>query len=202
MKIKGLTIEKILEMPWEEINKLTKEDLKQITSRLVSAANKRIRRLEKIPTGKSSFAYQKIEERGRLFSVRGKNVNELKNEFKNVSNFMRYKTSTVRGWKQYRSKMESRVSDVTYGESQQWSEKTWSKFWKVYRKSEELHGGSYGKGDSDKIQKKLYQIFESSDKRRSADYFADKLEDKYIEMYESKNEEDDEDYFETDEIEI
>ena len=54
----------------------------------------------------------------------------------------------------------------------------------------------------DKIQKKLYQIFESSDKRRSADYFADKLEDKYIEMYESENEEDVEDYFETDEVEI
>lgn len=201
MDVKGLKISDILDMSWEDINKMSASDLKKVTSRLVSAANKRVRRLEMTPTGKSSFAYQTIEERGRMFSVRGKNTNQLKNEFKNVTRFMRYKTSTVSGWKKYRTKMEKNVSDTTYGESQTWSEKTWSKFWKVYRRSEEQHGGSYKKGDSDKIQKKLYQIFATSDKRHSVDYFSDILEEKYDELYEEDNEDID-DMFETDEVEI
>lgn len=189
MKIKGLTISDILDMDWETINKMSASDLRAVTSRLVSASNKRIRRLEKTPTGTSSFAYQSVEERGRMFSVKGKSVNQLKNEFKIASNFLRFKTSTVKGWKKYRSKMEKSVSDATYGESQTWSEKTWSKLWKVYRRTEELHGGSFKKGDSDKIQKKLYSIFADSDKRRSVDYFSDKLEDKYNELYESSQSE-------------
>ena len=139
MNIKGLKITDIMDMDWNDLNKLTPQEMKQVTSRLVSAANKRIRRLEKAPRGTESFAYQVVEERGRKFSVKGKNTNQLRNEFKNVRAFLKYKTSTTKGWKQYREKMEQRVSGATDGESQQWSERTWSKFWKVYRRIEEKH---------------------------------------------------------------
>ena len=199
MNVKGLKIQDIINMDWEQLNRLSEKDLKMLTSRLVSASNKRIRRLEKTG-GESSFAYQKVEERGRLFSVKGKNLQQTKQEFKLASTFLKYKTSTVKGWNKYKKQMEKRVSGATYGESQTWGKNTWKKFWKVYRKHEEIHGGTFKKGDSDRIQKMLFDLFDSSDKRKSVDYFQDILEDKYTEMYESNDDIDD--FFETDEFDL
>lgn len=195
MNVKGLKLETILNMDWEQLNNLTESEMKQITSRLVSASNKRIRRLEQTTMGTSSFAYQKVESRGKKFSVRGKNLNQVKQEFKLAKQFLQYKTSTVSGWKKYRSKMEKRVSGETYGESQQWKDATWKKFWKVYRRFEETNGGTFKKGDSDRIQQMLHEIFTDEDKRHSIDYFSDVLDEKYNELYEEETEDDIDDYF-------
>ena len=195
MNVKGLKISDIVSMDWEQLNKLSATDLKSLTNRLVSASNKRIRRLEKTERGKSSFAYQSVEERGRKFSTRGKNVNQLKQEFKLAKQFLGYKTSTVKGWKEYRTKVEQRTGYATEGESVNWSERTWSKYWKVYRRFEETHGGTYKKGDSDRIQQMLTEIMKSSDKRKSADSFQKMIEDEYQDMYESEEYDDIDDYF-------
>lgn len=195
MNVKGLKLDTILNMDWEQLNSLSESEMKQITSRLVSASNKRIKRLEKTTMGTSSFAYQKVESRGKKFSVRGKNLNQVKQEFKLAKQFLQYKTSTVSGWKKYRSKMEKRVSGETYGESQQWKDATWKKFWKVYRRFEETNGGTFKKGDSDRIQQMLHEIFTGEDKRHSVDYFSDILDDKYNELYEEETEDDIDDYF-------
>lgn len=195
MNVKGLKISDIISMDWEQLNKLSATDLKSLTNRLVSASNKRIRRLEKTERGKSSFAYQSVEERGRKFSTRGKNVNQLKQEFKLAKQFLGYKTSTVKGWKEYRTKVEQRTGYATEGESVNWSERTWSKYWKVYRRFEETHGGTYKKGDSDRIQQMLTEIMKSSDKRKSADSFQKMIEDEYQDMYESEEYDDIDDYF-------
>ena len=195
MNVKGLKLDTILNMDWEQLNSLSESEMKQITSRLVSASNKRIRRLEQTTMGTSSFAYQKVESRGKKFSVRGKNLNQVKQEFKLAKQFLQYKTSTVSGWKKYRSKMEQRVSGETYGESQQWKDATWKKFWKVYRRFEETNGGTFKKGDSDRIQQILHEIFTNEDKRHSVDYFSDVLDEKYNDLYEEETEDDIDDYF-------
>lgn len=195
MNVKGLKITDIISMPWEELNKLTSSEFKQITNRLVSASNKRIRRLQKARRGTSSFAYQFAEERGRKFSTRGKDLNSLRNEFRASKQFLQMKTSTVKGWKGVRESMEERTGYATNRESDEWSDNTWSKYWKVYRRFEETHGGTFKKGDSDRIQQMLTELMESSDKRRSADYFSEMIEDAYTEMYESDMEDDIDDYF-------
>lgn len=195
MNVKGLKLDTILNMDWEQLNSLSESEMKQITSRLVSASNKRIRRLEQTTMGTSSFAYQKVESRGKKFSVRGKNLNQVKQEFKLAKQFLQYKTSTVGGWKKYRSKMEKRVSGETFGESQQWKDATWKKFWKVYRRFEETNGGTFKKGDSDRIQQMLHEIFTDEDKRHSVDYFSDILDEKYNDLYEEETEDDIDDYF-------
>ena len=195
MNVKGLKLDTILNMDWEQLNSLSESEMKQITSRLVSASNKRIRRLEQTTMGTSSFAYQKVESRGKKFSVRGKNLNQVKQEFKLAKQFLQYKTSTVSGWKKYRSKMEKRVSGETFGESQQWKDATWKKFWKVYRRFEETNGGTFKKGDSDRIQQMLHEIFTDEDKRHSVDYFSDILDEKYNDLYEEETEDDIDDYF-------
>ena len=189
MDVKGLKIKDIMGMDWETLNKMSTKDLKAVTSRLVSASNKRIRSLEKAPRGRYSYAYKTIEDRGRNFSVRNKNVGQVKQEFKLAKKFLEMKTSTRKGWEEVRTDMEKRVSKYTYGESQTWSERTWERYWEVYRKTEEIHGGSYTKGDSARVQQKLYKIFVENDKRHGVDYFSDIVESQYEKLYEEVQEE-------------
>ena len=46
MNVKGLSIKDILNIDLDAFNNLSESDLRKITSRLVSASNKRIRRLK------------------------------------------------------------------------------------------------------------------------------------------------------------
>lgn len=185
MIIKGLKISDIMDISWERLNNLTLKEMRQLTGRLVSASNKRIRRLSKTARGSSSFAYQYVEERGKNFSTRGKDINQLRTEFKTAKQFLSMKTSTIKGWNKYRKEMEERTGYATSGESVEWSESTWKKYWKVYRRFSETHGGTYKKGDSDRIQQMLTDIMNSNDKRKSADSFQKIIEDEYTEMYEN-----------------
>ena len=73
-----------------------KENRKKI-SRLVSLANKRLKRLENAGLNDSP-AYQKWVEAGaEKFSVKGKDHNELQRELSRLKNFIESETSTVRG---------------------------------------------------------------------------------------------------------
>ena len=73
-----------------------KENRKRI-SRLVSLANKRLKRLEDAGLNDSP-AYQKWVEAGaEKFSVKGKDHNELQRELSRLKNFIESETSTVRG---------------------------------------------------------------------------------------------------------
>ena len=73
-----------------------KENRKRI-SRLVSLANKRLKRLENAGLDDSP-AYQKWVEAGAVkFSVKGKDHNELQRELSRLKNFIESETSTVRG---------------------------------------------------------------------------------------------------------
>ena len=73
-----------------------KENRKRI-SRLVSLANKRLKRLENAGLNDSP-AYQKwVESGAEKFSVKGKDHNELQRELSRLKNFIESETSTVRG---------------------------------------------------------------------------------------------------------
>ena len=85
--------------------------------------------------------------------------------------------------------MKQRLTETLDVKELNWSEKTESKFWKVYRRFEEIHGGQFAKGDSSRIQQMLTEMFESSDKRRSADYFTKRIDELWNEYYEEKQEE-------------
>lgn len=69
--------------------------------RLVSMANKRLRRLEEQNLTESP-AYKKwVEDGAQKFSVKGKSIEEVKQEIARMEEFLRMKTSTVRGAKEY-----------------------------------------------------------------------------------------------------
>ena len=197
MNVKGLSIKDILNMDWSDLNAFTNKELKQITSRLVSAANKRVRRLEGSSLGTSSMAYQSVERRGRMFSVKGKNVNQVRNEFKLASNFLKMKTSTVSGWKQYQKDVAKKMKSASGIDINKWSDDNKSKMWKVYRKFEEQHGGEFKKGDSDRIIQYLMETLDKTE-TMSEDELLNSINDEWESMYEDQDEDMD-DYFDLDE---
>lgn len=106
MNVNGLSIDDIIDMDWREINALSESDLRQLSQRLNSAANKRLRRLEASEEAKYSPAYRAIQESGGDFSVKGKTTKTaIKNEIQRASDFLRSRTGNVRGTQAYKAKV-------------------------------------------------------------------------------------------------
>lgn len=75
--------------------------LREEARRLVSMANKRLRRLEQ-QNLINSPAYKKwVEDGAQKFSVKGKGVEEVKQEIARMNDFLKKQTSTVKGAKEY-----------------------------------------------------------------------------------------------------
>lgn len=75
------------------------KDFRKETSRLISMANKRIKRLENSDFN-TSPAYQKwLQDGGEKFSIRGKTQQEVRNEFFRVKNYLDSSTSSISGTK-------------------------------------------------------------------------------------------------------
>ena len=110
MDIKGLSIDDIIDMDWRDINKLSNAELKQLSSRLNSASNKRLRRLESSGLSEWSPAYQHVQRSGGDFSVKGKETRvQIKNEIERASDFLRAQTGTAAGTREH-----MRVMDALY----------------------------------------------------------------------------------------
>ena len=108
LDVTGLTANQILSISPQQLNTLSKTDMRALTSRLVSAGNKRIRRIQSAQTKKGKYidspAVRRVQESGGMFSVKGKNLNELRTEFARIRGFYSNKTSSVAGAREYTSK--------------------------------------------------------------------------------------------------
>ena len=114
MNVKGLKISDILNMDWSDLNAFTKKELKQITSRLVSAGNKRIRRLQKHNI--NSPAMQGLGKE-KVFSTKlskdtskQQRVNKLRSEFARARSFLTSESSTIGGYKKFVKKTRQRIA--------------------------------------------------------------------------------------------
>lgn len=89
------SIDAILNADLEDLRAMSRRDLAKNVSILASAANKRLKRLEK--SGKYSPAAEWTKLHGGKFSVAGKNENQLLIEYRRVADFLTSKTSSLRG---------------------------------------------------------------------------------------------------------
>lgn len=104
LNVSGMSVEDIRQL---DTRTLSDKALKQALNRLVSAGNKRLRRLSADEFGKNSPAVQ----RTKSFSARGlKTRGEIKAEYERVRSFLdpSKKSHTVRGWRQTVKQMEQR----------------------------------------------------------------------------------------------
>ena len=146
--VTGMTIEDISNIDPEDIGRMNRSSLQAIVSRLASAANKRLKRLKNSYLGEYSPAYSHAagESGNRKFSVKGKNTNQLREEYVRARNFLHKKTSSVTGWKKVRKDIEKRVGFKIPKKKQK-------KFWRVFRKFMEVNRGAMGAIDSQKGKK-------------------------------------------------
>lgn len=119
-------VNELLALSPDDVSRLSRQELAKVVSQLASAGNKRLRRLEQTKMGTESRAYKNAMAVGN-FSVAGKKQGQLQNEYKRVSQFLKSQTSSVSGWKSYRSKVIKRVG----GEFD--SEESERAFWRAYR---------------------------------------------------------------------
>ena len=104
LNVSGMSVEDIRQL---DTRTLSDKALKQALNRLVSAGNKRLRRLGTDEFGKNS----PVVQRTKSFSARGlKTRGEIKAEYERVRSFLdpSKKSHTVRGWRQTVKKIEQR----------------------------------------------------------------------------------------------
>ena len=90
-----------LEMTGKAFEALSGRDLRKAVSSLRSTARKRAARLD--AGGYTTPALTKLNKEGGLPTIKGMTESELRSEFQKYRNFLNDKTSTVSGFKSFRS---------------------------------------------------------------------------------------------------
>lgn len=94
--VKGKSIEDIQNLSPIDFLSLQGKELRETVSRLASAANKRLKRMEQ--SGETSPAKEKVERSGGKFSVAGKSDEQVRAEYLRAKMYLEDKTSSLRGW--------------------------------------------------------------------------------------------------------
>lgn len=93
-----------------QIKGYDRQNLAKIVTKLNSAANKRVVRLEKAGYNTPAMRAAKVDK-GQRFSVAGKNLKQLRAEYIRVSGFLKADTSTKKGYKGFLKKIQKSFSD-------------------------------------------------------------------------------------------
>lgn len=104
----GMSVDDILIMSMSKFQQYSDREQKEIVSRLVSAANKRLRRLEKNDI--VNPATLRVDFSGGKFSTAWKSGTDLENELYRAKSFMKSKFSTMRGWKDFNKKIDKEIN--------------------------------------------------------------------------------------------
>ena len=196
MDVNGLSIKDIINMDFADIQKLTRKELATVTSRLVSASNKRIRRLEKSELGEApSIRSLKVRTGEDRLSVKGKSQGQLQRTFTEAKHFLNLKTSTIGGYKKVIKNIKKTISERI---ERNVTELDVSKLYSTLHKAQELglvdKRGSKG---SEQAVNEIIDILERNPDKGIDDIIND-IDDWYTEMYEedfNDNDEEDDDIF-------
>lgn len=115
MNVKGLKITDIMNIDLDSFNRLNESELRAVTSRLVSAGNKRIRRLQS--KNINAPALQGLGKE-KTFSTKlssevskQQRINKLRSEFARARTFLSSETSTIGGYKKFVRKTKQRIAN-------------------------------------------------------------------------------------------
>lgn len=105
--VTGKSIQQLTRLRVKTVQRMTEKELRAVVTRLASAANKRVRRIEQ--KGITTPATRAAERSGGKFTAKGKNLNQLRNEYKRIKNFLRNETSTLKGYKKFAKRFERKL---------------------------------------------------------------------------------------------
>lgn len=115
MNVKGLSIKDILNIDLDTFNNMSESDLRHITSRLVSASNKRIRRLKSHDINSPALrGMGDLEQFSTKLDPNISNqqrVNQLRHTFSQMRSFLTSETSTISGYKKYSDRIMQAIAE-------------------------------------------------------------------------------------------
>ena len=151
--VKGLSTSDILKM---DVYKLNKQSLKAVVNRLISSANKRLRRLEKNAPSSPALRqhYDYYTKQLKPFTLKGaESRNDVEMVMKRVKSFLQSDTSTIKGFKEYAKEFTGKFGEF---ESKQQA----NDFWKTYNKWVDTHPELYNlHGDTNGLVEMFYDEF-------------------------------------------
>ena len=107
----GKSINFLLDLDPDVWTQLSDRELRDVVSRLASAANKRVKRAE--ASDSQSWAVKSVQ-RGGKFSVKGKDLSSLQREYQRVKSFLSDPTSTSKGWKEAQNEIGAALNEMGY----------------------------------------------------------------------------------------
>lgn len=179
-----MTLEQVMNLTWDQINSMNVKDLKAVTKIVGDVANKRIKRLEKSDYIATN-ALNAVRDGGGGFSIKGKNINQLRGELNRARQFINAKTSTVSGAKkvyQAREKALYGTPSKTREQAIQRAKQS-SKVEEVYGKFLQLNPTSKNTLGSDTVRAAVAEIVEDNPDM-SVDELLEMTSDRYMELYE------------------
>lgn len=158
--------QELLNLSIRDLMKLDEKTLRNYVRRLSSTANKRLNRLKE-----AGFDYAPAYTEKR-FSTKDKNLNQLRNEYTLLRNFLNKKTSTVSQFRKYNNETLKRLEAYS-------GEVDIKEFWRTYRKLVELDPKGVQDYDSNNAQKDLYKLMRKHDVNDSLDLMLKKISTEY-----------------------
>lgn len=185
--VSGKSITDISNISIQEFNRLTESDLRKAVSRLASAANKRIKTFER--KGATSPAVEYISRSGGKFSTKGKTANELRAEFTRARDFLRAKTSTVKGVE----KVKKTTIDALKRSGVNISPEQFDDFFKAYERLKETNPEIANKNFKYNAMRDLSQMMQND---VDVDDLITRMQEQLREGYEDETDDDLSDFFE------
>ena len=157
-QLKNYTLDELLQMTWDDINKMNARDLRHAVRTLNLVANKRIDRLTKAVNSNKPG----VSDRGlytgqgdliEKFKISRKaTVNEARNAFANVAHYLNRGTTTMAGaQKEFKRQAEQLgVDDIDNAEMKD--------LWSMYRTLDEQHLFTE-EFDSERTQRKIGEMY-------------------------------------------
>lgn len=110
VNLTGKSVNQLVHLSATQIKGYDRQNLARIVTKLNSAANKRVTRLEKAGYNTPAMRAAKVDK-GQRFSVAGKNLKQLRAEYIRVSGFLKADTSTKKGYKGFLKKIQKAFRD-------------------------------------------------------------------------------------------
>lgn len=132
---KGRKVSELVDFSPTALSGMAPRELRSLITRISSAANKRLRSLER--TGLKGPAYANAQKGGGRFSAKGKSDNELIGEYLRVQRFMKSGTSTVKGARAMKDKIREDIESI----DESWGDDGEGTYWDLFNKWIEVAEG-------------------------------------------------------------
>jgi len=189
-----LTTSEIMNLDIHELQAMTIPQLKGLTQNLIDTANKRLKRLDE--SGLSDYSYAAQKYKGHRFSVKDKNTaTEVLNEFRMVKQFLHFRSSSVKTSRQAEKAakgFEMQIQDKEPAFSDTGTVKSYSNFWDMFHKAQELGLFIPGTYSKEHFRDDLIKVYLDSDTEMK---FYDKVAEVYNKIYSEESDDEEDDFF-------